>query len=470
MLVLGIDSSTQSTKALVVDADSGEVVSESRAAHPEGTEVDPQHWWRAGCAAIGSAVAKAPGRVGAVAVAGQQHGMVALDASGEPVRDALLWNDTRSAPQAHALTEKYGAASLAERTGSVPVASFTVSKLAWLAENEPDKADAVDRVLLPHDWLTWQLAGRGERACTDRGDASGTGYFSPATGEWLPELLGEAMGGRQPRLPDVLGPAQSAGAVEVLDGLDGAVLGAGTGDNMAAGLGLGLGPGDVVVSLGTSGTVFAVSDRPSADETGAVAGFCDATGRYLPLVCTLNAARVLTSTAQMLGTDLAGLDELALRARPGAGGVTLLPYLSGERTPDLPGAAGTLSGLREANMTPENIARASVEGMLCGLADGIDALRRTGAQVRRVLLIGGAAESAAVREIAPDLFGAHVDLPEPGEYVALGAAKQAAWAASGAGAPPEWSLRSQPRPAGDTDTGQEVLATYRQVRQQVHGL
>ena len=470
MLVLGIDSSTQSTKALVVDADSGEVVSESRAAHPEGTEVDPQHWWRAGCAAIGSAVAKAPGPVGAVAVAGQQHGMVALDESGEPVRDALLWNDTRSAPQARALTERYGAAAIAERTGSVPVASFTVSKLAWLAENEPANADGVDRVLLPHDWLTWQLAGRGDRAFTDRGDASGTGYFSPATGEWLSDLLSEAMGGRRPRLPEVLGPSQSAGTVEVLDGLGGAVLGAGTGDNMAAGLGLGLGPGDVVVSLGTSGTVFAVSDRPSADESGVVAGFCDATGRYLPLVCTLNAARVLTSAAQMLGTDLAGLDELALRARPGAGGVTLLPYLSGERTPDLPDAAGTLTGLREATMTPENIARAAVEGMLCGLADGVDALRRAGAQVRRVLLIGGAAESAAVREIAPDLFGAQVELPEQGEYVALGAAKQAAWAASGADAPPDWSLRSQPREGQDPDAGREVLETYRQARQQVHGL
>ena len=470
MLVLGIDSSTQSTKALVVDAGSGEVVSESRAAHPEGTEVDARNWWRAGCAAIGSAVAKAPGPVGAVAVAGQQHGMVALDPAGEPVRNALLWNDTRSAPQARALVERHGAAALAERTGVVPVASITVSKLAWLAEHEPDNADRVDRVLLPHDWLTWQLAGRPERACTDRGDASGTGYFSPATGEWLPDLLTEAMGGRRPRLPEVLAPAAPAGEVEVLEGLNGAVLGAGTGDNMAAGLGLGLGPGDVVVSLGTSGTAFAVSDRPAADESGAVAGFCDATGRYLPLVCTLNAARVLGSAAQMAGTDLAGLDELALEAEPGAGGLTLLPYLAGERTPDLPDAAGTLTGLREANTTPENLARAAVEGMLCGLADGVDALRRCGAEVRRVLLIGGASESAAVREVAPMLFGADVEVPEPNEYVALGAAKQAAWAASGEQAPPEWSLRSQPHEAHRVDDGREVLAAYRRAREQVHGI
>lgn len=470
MLVLGIDSSTQSTKALVVDAESGDVVSESRVAHPEGTEIDPRHWWRAGCAAIGSAVAKAPGPVGAVAVAGQQHGMVALDSAGDPVRDALLWNDTRSAPQAHALIERHGAAALAERTGLVPVASFTVSKLAWLAENEPANADRVDRVLLPHDWLTWQLAGRHERAYTDRGDASGTGYFRPATGEWLPDLLSEAMGGRQPRLPEVLGPSASPGAVEVLDGLGGAVLGAGTGDNMAAGLGLGLGPGDVVVSLGTSGTVFAVSDRPTADESGDVAGFCDATGRFLPLVCTLNAARVLGSAAQMLGTDLAGLDELARGAQPGAGGLTLLPYLAGERTPDLPDASGALIGLRESNMTPENMARAAVEGMLCGLADGIEALRSAGVQIRRVLLIGGASESAAVREIAPMLFGVNVEVPEPNEYVALGAAKQAAWAAAGSETPPEWSLRADPFEAHHVDDGREVLAAYRATRQQVYGL
>jgi xylulokinase len=461
--VLGIDSSTQSTKALVVDAETGAVLAEGRAAHPDGTEVDPAAWWSAGWEAIAQATAGLPEPVAAVAVGGQQHGMVALDAAGEVVRPALLWNDTRSAEQARRLVENgEGAAWWAERTGSVPVASFTVTKLAWLAEHEPANADRVARVLLPHDWLTWLLSGR-ERFATDRGDASGTGYFSPATGEWLPDVLANAFGGRHPALPDVLGPAEAAGRTG-----DGAVLGPGTGDNMAAALGLGLEPGDVVVSLGTSGTVFACVDTPSADESGLVAGFCDATGRFLPLVCTLNAARVLSATAAMLGTDLAGLDSLALQAKPGAGGLVLLPYLEGERTPNLPDATGTLVGLRGGNMTPENLARAAVEGMLCGLADGLAALRATGVEARRVLLIGGASRSAAVQAVAAGLFGVPVELPEPAEYVALGAARQAAWTLSGDAEPPAWhrpALTLDPA----TDDGAPVLAAYSEARQQVYG-
>jgi xylulokinase len=479
--VLGIDSSTQSTKALLVDAASGRVVAEGRAAHPDGTEVPPAAWWRAARDAIGQATAQASRPIEGVAVAAQQHGMVALDAAGAPVRPALLWNDVRSAPQARAIVNKYGPAALAQRTGSVPVASFTVTKLAWMAENEPHNADRVDQVLLPHDWLTWLLAGRPERVCTDRGDASGTGYFSPATGQWLPDLLSGAMGGRLPRLPEVLAPADDAGLVPQtvqLRAVTGAVLGAGTGDNMGASLGIGACPGDIVVSLGTSGTVCTVVGAPSTDETGTVAGFCDATGRHLPLVCTLNAARVLGAVARMLGTDLAGLDRLALQAKPGAGGLTLLPYLDGERTPNLPDAAGTLMGLRGTNMTPENLARAAVEGMLCGLADGVEALQRNGAELRRVLLIGGAAESAAVRAVAPRLFGVDVEVPETTEYVALGAAKQAAWAASGAAQPPEWPLRTQQYAVdagegarqGTADDGKEIHERYRAARQQVHGV
>lgn len=469
MFVLGIDSSTQSTKAVVADAETGRVVAEGKAHHPTGTEVDPWAWWTAAREAVEHAAARTPGKIEAVSVAGQQHGMVALDDAGNPVRDALLWNDTRSAPQARALIDAHGAAALAERTGLVPVASFTLTKLAWLAENEPHHADRVDRVLLPHDWLTWLFAGRPERVCTDRGDASGTGYYAPATGRWLPDLLSETMGGRTPRLPDVLGPAESAGRVSGFAPLDGALLGAGTGDNMAGALGIGAGPGDVVVSLGTSGTAFAVADRPCADATGLVAGFCDATGRYLPLVCTLNAARVLSGTASMLGTDLAGLDRLALDAAPGAGGLTLLPYLEGERTPDLPDATGTLTGLRGTNMTPENLARAAVEGMLCGLADGVEALRGVGVEVRRVLLIGGASESAAVRAVAPSLFGVPVEIPEATEYVALGAAKQAAWAVTGSATPPAWELRTQPCPAANVYQGEAVRHTYRTAREQIHG-
>jgi xylulokinase len=383
------------------------------------------------------------------------------------IRPALLWNDTRSAAAAAELVTELGGgdpergrAAWAAAVGSVPVAAFTVTKLRWLAEHEPAAMARTVAVCLPHDWLTWQLAGGThlEALCTDRGDASGTGYWSPATGGYRHDLLRLAAG-RGLTLPRVLGPADAAG--ELAPGAAGSgtataslpLLGAGTGDNPAAALGLGTGPGEVVVSIGTSGTVFAVSVAPAEDPTGTIAGFADATGRFLPLVCTLNAAGVLTAMAAMLGVGLDQLAELALAARPGAGGVTMLPYLAGERTPDRPGATAELRGLTSANATRENLARAAVEGMLCGLADGLDAIRADGLTAERILLIGGGARSEAVRQIAPTIFGVPVEVPEPGEYVADGAARQAAWMLAGGAAPPAWAPRqhrryeSDPQPA-----------------------
>jgi xylulokinase len=209
---------------------------------------------------------------------------------------------------------------------------------------------------------------------------------------------------------------------------------------MGAALGLGLEPGDVAVSLGTSGTAFAVSDTPAADASGQVAGFADATGRFLPLVATLNAARVIGAGAELLGVDHDAFSALALAAEPGAGGLVLLPYLDGERTPNLPDARGSLHGITRSNLTPQNLARACVEGMLCGLADAVDAVIRQGVRPRRILLIGGAAASPAVREVAAQLFGVPVHVPPEGEYVADGAARQAAWALAGGAEPPAWPL------------------------------
>ena len=474
--VAGIDSSTQSTKVVVHDATSGEVLAQGRAPHPDATEVDPRLWWEA----LRSAAGDLLDGVSAVAVGGQQHGMVTLDEAGEVIRPALLWNDTRSATAAEDLVRDLGGPQAwADAVGSVPVASFTVTKLRWLAQHEPELAGRLAAVALPHDWLTSRLLG-GTPAeslrtlVTDRGDASGTGYWSPRTGAYRGDLIELALG-REVAVPRVLAPAEAAGKTP-----DGVLVAAGTGDNMAAALGLGLEPGDVVVSLGTSGTVFAVHDAPTADPTAIVAGFADATGQFLPLVCTLNAARVLSATAAMLGTDLAGLDALALGAAPGAGGLTLLPYLDGERTPNLPDASGTLTGLRRASMTPANLARAAVEGMLCGLADGLDALRGVGVAPRRVLLVGGAAASAVVRAVAPGIFGVPVIVPASGEYVARGAARQAAWALSGAEAPPHWELPgagaadmsgtvSDPPDAPDPAVGASIRAAYATARVTVHG-
>ncbi|MGW4327712.1 xylulokinase [Nocardia sp. NPDC004573] len=465
--VAGIDSSTQSCKVVVCDADSGAVLGRARAPHPEGTEVDPAAWWDA----LRVAGAGLLDGVDAIAVAGQQHGLVALDAVGAPVRNALLWNDVRSADAAEDLIDEFGGRqACADAVGSVPVAAFTVTKLRWLADHEPELADRTAHVVLPHDYLTWRLRGGGPgrmlEPTTDRGDASGTGYWSPAGGGYREDLLALAFRGRRPALPQVLGPAQPAGRTP-----SGALVAAGTGDNAGAALGLGIMEGDVVVSLGTSGTVFARADRPAADATGAVAGFADATGAFLPLVCTLNAARVLTSAADLLGVDLPTLESLAAQAPPGADGVVLLPYLAGERTPNLPRAAGSLHGLRPEAMRPGTVARAAFEGLLCHLADALDHLTGTGVTPRRVLLIGGAARSPLVAETAAQVFGVTVTIPEPDEYVALGAARQAAWALAGTSGPPSWPARSVaeiPAPA-DAALGREIRARYRSARQALYG-
>ncbi len=436
-LVAGVDSSTQSCKVVVCDAATGAVVREARAPHPDGTEVSPAHWWHAFLAASGRGLLD---DVSALSVGGQQHGLVAMDADGDVVRDALLWNDTRSAPDATDLVvELGGPKAWAERIGLVPVAAITVTKLRWLARAEPASLARTRTVVLPHDWLTGRILGPArQRWTTDRGDASGTGYWSAARAGYDREILRLATSGIDLDLPEILAPLAAAGLTP-----SGILVGPGSGDNMAAALGLSLAPGEVAVSLGTSGTVFARHGEAVADGTGEVASFADATGGFLPLACTLNAARVLSAGARMLGTDLAGLDRLALAAEWGAGGLTLLPYLAGERTPNLPNATGTLSGLRLGNATPENLARAVVEGMLLNLVGGLDALRREGVAIDRVVLIGGAAASAAVRALAPGLFGVPVLLPTSAEYVGLGAARQAAGVLTGE--LPDWR-----RPYGET--------------------
>lgn len=434
-LVAGVDSSTQSCKVVVCDAETGAVVRSGHASHPEGTEVAPEAWWDA----LQTAIAAAGGLddVAAVAVGGQQHGMVCLDSSGDVVRPALLWNDTRSAQAALDLIDELGGPQpWVDAVGLVPVASFTVTKLRWLHDAEPDNARRTAAVCLPHDYLTWRLAGAPglDALVTDRGDASGTGYWSPSSGEYRRDLLTLGLG-HDVVLPRVLGPAESG-----LSMPSGALLGPGTGDNAGAALGLGAVSGDVVVSIGTSGVACAVADAPVGDVSGAVAGFADATGRFLPLVATLNAARVLDAACRMLGVSHEELSELALSAPAGAGGLVLVPYLEGERTPNKPDATGAIHGLRLETANPAYLARAAVEGMICGLADAVDAVRALGTPVERIILVGGAARSRAVREIASAVLGLPVSVPEPGEYVARGAARQAAWVLAGGAEPPVWPL------------------------------
>jgi xylulokinase len=284
--------------------------------------------------------------------------------------------------------------------------------------------------MLPHDYLTFRLTGR---RVTDRGDASGTGYFDPRSGRWLPDLLERVVGPADwaARLPEVLGPVDPVGplgigAASALDIAGTPVVGPGTGDNMAAALGLGLAPGRVCISIGTSGTVCARTANPVADPTGAVAGFADAAGGYLPLVCTLNATRVTAAVARLLGVTPDGLDELALAAPSGASGITLLPYFDGERTPDRPTATGTVAGIR-ADISREDLARAAVEGVVCGLLDALDALCAVvPLDLGPLVLVGGGARSSAFRRVLADLSGRPLLVPDVEEAVATGAAVQAA--------------------------------------------
>ena len=440
-LVLGVDSSTQSVKVEARDLDSGEVAATGTAKHPSTTppvsEQDPEAWWDALVVAVGQ-LGDHRADVVALSVAGQQHGLVLLDDAGAPLRPAKLWNDTTSSGQANRLVERFGADVWSARTGSVPVAAFTITKLAWVAEHEPDLLERAEMVMLPHDYLTWRLTGEH---VSDRGDASGSGWFDPSSGERHADLLGAAVGGDGAawlgRVPTVLAPTDPAGTITATAaaalGLPGdVVIGPGTGDNMGAALGLGLNAGDVAISLGTSGTVFAVSDSATSDPSGAVAGFASASGNFLPLVCTLNATKVTDTVARWLATDARGLADLAMVAAGDPGAVTLVPYFDGERTPNLPDATGTFVGLTNAT-TREQLALAAHDGVLCGLLGGVDALRAVGATIDgRAFLVGGGSRSAAYRQRAADLLEAPVVIPDTDETVATGAAVQAAGLVSGA--------------------------------------
>lgn len=424
-MVAGVDSSTQSTKVEFRRVDDGTVVGAGRAAHPPTTppvsEQEPESWWGALTQAWEQASAEGADPL-AVSVAGQQHGMVALDDDRRVIRPAKLWNDTESAPDATWLVKNVpgGAKGLAEATGSVPVAAFTVTKLSWLHRSEPEAWARMAHVLLPHDWLTMRLTGE---MTTDRGDASGTGYFDPVENRYVESVLRAVDADRDwsTVTPRVLAPTESAGEWE------GRLVGPGTGDNMAAALGMALAPGDVAMSIGTSGTVYACTEVAAHDPSGAVAGFADATGRFLPLVCTLNGAKVLDAARRLLGVDHELFDELALAS--GSGGLTLLPYLDGERTPDRPTATGMLAGLR-SDVSREQFAAAVVDGVVCGMIDALDALVAQVPVSGRVVLTGGAARSRAVRAVVAALVGAAHGLEvvhqETEEAVATGAAVQAA--------------------------------------------
>ena len=437
--VAGVDSSTQSCKVVICDPVTGRIVREGRASHPEGSEVDPQAWWDAFLEAVRAAGGLDDVR--ALSVGGQQHGMVCLDERGEVIRPALLWNDTRSAGAAEELTcergdgdRERGARWWARATGLVPVASFTVTKLRWVADNEPENARKIAAICLPHDWLSWKIRGGIdtvglEGLCTDRSDASGTGYMDRADAAYRREILAQALRISVEEaegiiLPKICEPAEAMGFGDPAQGWGEIAIGPGCGDNAGAALGVGLGVGQALLSLGTSGVVAVVSETPVEDPSGQVAGFADASGHWLPLACTLNASRILDAVGAMTGLGYEELDEAALSV-PDAGGLRLVPYFEGERTPNLPDATARLEGMTLKNSTRAHLARAGVEGLLAHMRFALECVRELGVPIEKVLVVGGGVRSRAVQSLAPEFLEVPVEFPEAAEYVALGAARQA---------------------------------------------
>ena len=467
-MVAGVDCSTQATKVLIVDPEDGRVVAGGRAPHEVtgsggARETDPAVWWdalRAALAETGRA-----GEVGAISVAGQQHGLVVTDADARPMRPAVLWNDTRSAAEAAELRDALGAEAWAERVGVVPVPSITVTRWAWLRRTEPEVAAATRAIRLPHDWLTERLCGRG---ATDRGDASGTGWWSTRDEDYATEVLELAELDRS-LLPDVLGPRESAGEVVAAElGLPaGAIVGPGTGDNMGAALGLGLRPGEPAISLGTSGTAYAAMTERAVDPSGLIAGFADAAGGFLPLAATLNCTLAVDRVAGWLGLER---EAVAERSE-----VTVLPYFDGERTPNLPRAAGTIAGLRH-DTEPGQILLAAYEGAVASLVEALELLARVGSGLHPetpIVLIGGGARGGVWQKTVARLSGRAVVVPEAEELVALGAAAQAAAVLNGeepAEIARRWDTRggATVEPPAERDT--ETLARIRVVREAARGL
>ena len=399
---------------------------------PPRSEQDPLDWWRALTAALGQ-VAAHLSSVAAISVGGQGHGLVLLDGANEPIRPAKLWNDTNSAPDAAQLLKRLPADEWAVRTGSVPGPALTVSKLAWTRRCHPEALQRAARIMLPADYIVYRLGGR---SVTERGGSSGTGYFDPVGNCWdwaLADLAAPGLAWDR-LLPAIIGSGDIAAEMPMLPDLEslaGAVVGAGSGDNMTAALGLGIRPGDTVISLGTSGTVYTVAETQVSDPSGTIDGFADASGRFLPMITTLNAAKVTDFFRRLFDVNTNRFDEMVLAAEPGGTGLVVVPYLDGERTPNLPGARGQVMGLR-SDSTPGQIGRAAVEGVLCGLLEGRDMLRRAGARMDgRLILTGGAAKSLAYQQILADLSGEAVYLSQSTEAAAAGAAVQAAAALTG---------------------------------------
>jgi xylulokinase len=446
-LFLGIDCGTQGTKAIILDAASGEVLGQGAATHTliSGAhgrrEQDTAQWLEAFASATRRTLLSAgvDGQsILGIGVSGQQHGLVLLDDQGKVLRPAKLWCDTESTAENDRLLAHLGGekASL-ERLGVVIAPGYTLSKLLWTKEQHPEVFSRIAHILLPHDYLNHWLTGR---SCSEYGDASGTGYFNVRTRQWDVQLLRDIdpSGRLQAALPELIEAHQAVGTI--LPGIAAqlginprARVSSGGGDNMMGAIGTGnIQPGAITMSLGSSGTVYAYADRPNVAADAAVATFCSSTGGWLPLICTMNLTNATGLVRDLLDLDIEQFNTLVANAPIGAEGVCMLPFFNGERVPALPHASGSLSGLTMTNLTRANLCRAVVEGTTFGLRYGLDLLRHNGLQSRSICLIGGGSKSAVWRQIVADTMNTPVICTEQSEAAALGAAIQAAWCVSSA--------------------------------------
>jgi xylulokinase len=451
-LFIGLDSGTQSTRAILVDGETGLVLASRSAALdilpsdvPGTREQDPADWLRAAfdvlAGVLRDAGPDAAGRVAGIGISGQQHGFVALDAEGHVIRPAKLWCDTSTAPQCETLIRRLGGLPRTiEQLGNGIPPGFTASKILWLKEQEPASYARLATVLLPHDYLAFWLTGR---AHMEWGDASGTALMDVRTRTWRAEAVAAIDPALAAALPALAHPREPAGVVKAdiarQLGLRGDVVVSGSGDNMMGAVGTGnVADGTVTASLGTSGTIYACSERPIVDPAGEVAAFCDATGQWLPLVCTMNVTVATEMVRKLFGLDHAALSEAAASVDSGAEGLLLIPFFEGERTPNVPDGTGVWIGVRPRTSTAAHMARAAMEGATLGLNYGLNRLRALGLAPREIRLTGGGSRSAVWRRIAADVFDCPVVCPASEEGAAYGAALHALWVwehATGAGRP-----------------------------------
>ena len=441
MLSLGIDSGTTACKALVLDVETGRVLASARAPHsfieglPHGhVEQDPRMWINAAESVLEKCLEKlgdARKQIAAIGVSAQQHGLVALDERSQPVRPAKLWCDTSTAEEAEVLNRAFGSLDeLIRRTGNAMVSGYTAPKILWLKEREPQNFQATRTVLLPHDFLNLWLTGERQM---EYGDASGTGLVDVRTRTWCepladfidPELLNKLPPLRSSRAPAGLLRAKLGQKWGIGD----ALVSAGSGDNMMAAIGTGnIQSGNVTLSLGASGTLCAFAEAPVIDPRGEISAFCDSTDHWLPLICTMNVANVVERFRELFGWDMRTLETTVAQTRAGADGITFLPYLQGERLPNLPNGRGVLHGLNLGNTDRPHVARAVVEGIIIVLANGWKRMRELNLSATELRITGGGGKSAIVRQIVSDVFGLPVIGFKIWEGAALGAAIHAAWA------------------------------------------